>query len=96
MIHVFSGSYMFSPGGFTVPDLIFSYFGAWFWLFNFSFWKIKGWVQGTQKGFGVPVEDMDFVTGLDEIERVMQEDEEEEARNTKPISLARKVEKALF
>ena len=88
---------MFPKGEFAIPDLIFSYFGAWFWIANFVFWKIKGIWQGTQRGVGISVDEMDFETGVAEIERIMEEDNLELEREAgKPKSTVQKVENFLF
>jgi len=91
----YSGSYMFPKGGFTVPDLIFSYFGAWFWFFNFFLWKIKGLVRGEQKWKWVSVDEMDFVTGLAEMDKLEEDDRRAEAE-APPLSFIGKVDKFLF
>lgn len=56
------------PGGFAGPDFVFTYGAVFLYIILFAYWKIKGLVQGTQQGFGIPASRMDFTTGLDEIE----------------------------
>lgn len=87
---------MFAPGGFTVPDLIFSNFGAWFFIFNFCLWKIKGILAKSQKGFGISTNEMDFVSDLHEIERMT--DDEKTMRETReaPANFMQRVDRVLF
>jgi len=82
-------------GAFTVPDFIFSYFGVFFWICTFSTWKIKGLLRGEQRGIGIPLDQMDFVTGLDEIEKMTEEEEERYAAQDHS-GIASKIDRALF
>jgi amino acid permease len=87
---------LFAPGGFTVPDLIFSYFGAWFFIFNFCLWKIKGIITKTQKGFGISKHEMDFVSDLDEIERMTEDEKISRKTREEPANFLQKVDRVLF
>jgi len=90
-----SGSYLMPAGAFTVPDFIFSYFGMFFWIFNFTLWKIKGILRGEQRGIGIPLNEMDFITGLDEIEKMTEEEELRHAEK-KQTGIAAKIDRILF
>ena len=87
---------MFPSGAFTVPDLIFSYFGAWFFIFNFCLWKIKGIVTGTQKGVGISVHEMDFVSDLEELEQLTENERVERETRAKPANFLQKADRVLF
>lgn len=84
-----------SPGAFTIPDFIFSYFGVFFWIFTFTSWKIKGLIRGEQRGIGIPLDQMDFETGLEEIEKMTEEEDRKyEAQNH--TGIAARIDRILF
>lgn len=76
--------------------MIFSYFGAWFFVFNFCFWKVKGLVTKTQKGFGIPKHEMDFISDLDEIEQMTEDERTSIETRGAPTSLLQKADRVLF
>lgn len=82
-------------GAFSVPDFIFSYFGAFFWIFNFTLWKVKGIWRGEQRGIGIPLNKMDFVTGLAEMDR-MTEEENRKYAEKEELGLVGKIDRLLF
>lgn len=94
---IFSGYTLFAPGAFSAPDFIFAYGAVFVYLFNFSFWKIKGVLRGEQRWFGIPAMEMDFTSDLDEIERITLEDEVAiEERKGKPETALQKIDRWLF
>lgn len=74
---VFTGYYLFAPGAFVVADFIFVYGACFIFIALFSVWKIKGIMRGEQKGFGIPLMEMDFYSGLEEIEKLTMDYEAE-------------------
>jgi len=74
---VFTGYYLFEPGAFVVADFIFVYGACFIFIVLFCVWKIKGIMRGEQRGFGIPAADMDFFSGLEEIEKLTMEYEAE-------------------
>ena len=86
-----SGSYFWAPGKFSVPDMIFCYFGAWLYLFLFTAWKIKGLLTQTQRGIGIPPEKMDFVTHLEEMERLTEQGKLDRENEQIPTGMVKRV-----
>ncbi|WWD16932.1 hypothetical protein CI109_101364 [Kwoniella shandongensis] len=72
---VFSGYSFFGPGEFDVPDFLFTYGAVFIFIACFIGWKIKG-IRHSRQLFGIPPTEMDFQTGLAEIEALTYAAEE--------------------
>ncbi|ORY28185.1 amino acid permease/ SLC12A domain-containing protein [Naematelia encephala] len=81
---VFSGYYFFAPGSFDVPDFLFTYGAVFIFIALFIVWKIKG-VRHHEQLLGIPTNDMDFKTGLQEIEEMTLQAEEEWATQKRNV-----------
>ena len=81
------------PGGFDVPDFLFTY-GAIFIFIALSIgWKLRG-ARHQQAWFGIPAAEMDFKTGLAEIEELTLRSEDEWA--TEPQSRLERIVNKVF
>ena len=76
---VFTGYYLFEPGAFVVADFIFVYGACFIFIALFCIWKIKGIMRGEQRGIGIPLMDIDFYSGLEEIEKLTLDYEAEQS-----------------
>lgn len=66
---VFCGYQLFTPGQFSAPDFIFAYGAFFISITLFIVYKVMAVIRGKQRWLGVPASELDFVTGVDEIER---------------------------
>lgn len=70
-----------APGAFAVADFVFAYGAVFLYAALFAFWKIKGLLSGQQRGIGHRASQMDFVSGLEEIEKETEDAEAERLAN---------------
>ena len=57
----------------------------------FSLWKIKGFVTRTERFFGIPAQEMDFVTYLDDMEQLTEQGRIDRGNAHMPTGLVRRV-----
>lgn len=76
---VFCGWQLFAPGAFVVADFIFAYAAFFITIALFLIWKVKTVWKGEQAWSWIAAGDMDFVTGVEEIEEMCAADEAERA-----------------
>lgn len=92
---IFTGYYLFAPGAFVVADFIFVYGACFIFIVLFTGSKIKGVMQGTERWFGFDPKEMDFQGGVEEVEK-MTLDYEQEYSNNPPKNLGQKVYRFVF
>ncbi|WVQ63991.1 uncharacterized protein L199_002149 [Kwoniella botswanensis] len=67
---IFSGYYIFAPGTFTVPDFMFTYAAVFIFIVLSIGWKVNMVLRYGQKWFGIRANEMDFTTGVAEMEEM--------------------------
>jgi amino acid transporter len=92
---VFTGYYLFAPGAFVVADFIFVYGACFIFIALFTGSKIKGVLRGEERWFGFDKMEMDFVGGVDEVEKLTLDYEQEYSSNP-PKNLGQKVYRKVF
>ncbi|WRT68996.1 uncharacterized protein IL334_005978 [Kwoniella shivajii] len=91
---IFSGYYFFTPGTFDIPDFLFTYMAVFIFIFLMISWKVKGVLRNGQSWSWIKLDQMDFKTGLKEMEE-MTVDADEKWR-TEPQSKLDKFASRMF
>ncbi|WVW79256.1 hypothetical protein I302_101223 [Kwoniella bestiolae CBS 10118] len=89
---IFSGYYFFAPGTFAVADFLFTYAAVFIFIALSIGWKINMVIRKGQTWFGIKASEMDFKSGIAEIEE-MTVVAEEKWRNEKRTKLDKFVDK---
>ncbi|WWC64096.1 uncharacterized protein I303_106703 [Kwoniella dejecticola CBS 10117] len=78
---IFSGYYFFAPGTFAVADFLFTYMAVFIFVVLCIGWKVRNVIKFQESWFGIEATEMDFKTGIPELEEMTVQAEEDWQNN---------------